>query len=405
MPDIYDLSNVGSDSAGSPRRSAADYAPEPPKGTGYAIDEVAKKLVSVCCVVGGIAFLYLMWGVFGGSWASPSYNALTHDDRLRILGNIATFSFVLKTASIVGIVSLLICAFRDEYVGYVLAGVGIFFYTLVEILVGLAFDMRGMRVSSSTTDVFTNLRNLAFFYGFPGSILIIVDFARRFKTASDNAAMQRAVSKYGKDVKQEVKHGTRNVFSRCWELPYCRDHVKVKCPVYINRRGPCWWHKQGCMCEERIVLQSVIDSNWREKSQLGNPASKTSGASLSDGMSTQHYRVLSPAAKRERCRNCVIYNEHERQKYKALVTLVMVSLAACLVFFAGQVQDSSLWLLASLERITEKLSFGGNSGGGISFLHGNPSPLVEWMVVFIVCLFALSFILRFIEYCCFKIKI
>ena len=106
----------------------------------------------------------------------------------------------------------------------------------------------------------------------------------------------------------------RTVLSRCWELPYCRDNIREKCPIYVKRRGPCWWYKEGCMCEERIILQAVINTDWKQKAAKPDMAYNFG----------QNRAGLTPAAKRERCRNCVIYNEHQRQKYKALVTVALI---------------------------------------------------------------------------------
>lgn len=158
------------------------------------------------------------------------------------------------------------------------------------------------------------------------------------------------------------------------------------------------------MCEERIVLQAVIDSSWKDKTKEATAQAGIQTASLATGFSGQPKRILSPAGKRERCRNCIIYNEHERQKYKVLVGLVLIGFPLFVYANADQFQALTVTVLATLEQLSERFSFG-DKHSTVSFLHNNPSPTIEWVMIGAASLIILSQLLRLVEYFCFKLKI
>ena len=76
------------------------------------------------------------------------------------------------------------------------------------------------------------------------------------------------------------------------------------------------------MCEERIVLQAMIAPDWKDQMARAHQ-NQTLGGPRKD---------LSPEAKRERCRNCIIYNEHQRQKHKALTAVALIAVPGLLVW-------------------------------------------------------------------------
>jgi hypothetical protein len=124
--------------------------------------------------------------------------------------------------------------------------------------------------------------------------------------------------RYGQGVKEET--GYRNVFmGKCWQLPYCRKYVRDKCPIY-HAKASCWKERAGCMCEERIVANALDD-------KFKAPESAQRARALIPKSS-----LLSPAQKRDRCGSCIIFNHHQKQKYKAVIPVIFISGFA--LFFA-----------------------------------------------------------------------
>jgi hypothetical protein len=265
----------------------------------------------------------------------------------------------------------------------------------VPALTGQVYDLRNFKSSVATETLMHDFQNLAWLFFAPGLLWTIGDLLRRFRSAAEAAAVQRANAKYGANVQKQKVTKQKNVFlGRCFEGPYCRTEIRERCPVFMKKRGPCWQYKEGCMCEERIILQAVISKDWKHQAAKADAAynfgEKRSG--------------LTPAAKRERCRNCVIYNEHQKQKYKAMVAVALVLLPVLLFLNVDLLEAVTSHILAGMEIVMERFSFG-ESNTGISFAHGRPNEGVEWVFIGAVCVVLLAQVMKFIEFWCFKLKI
>jgi hypothetical protein len=450
MPQTFDLSEA---SKGGPPQPPAP-PPSKGRGTGLPIDDYARTLLYISLAVTGVCLLYTLWGLFGGAWANPAYQALGHADRLRHLSNIGSVGTVLSVASIIDVVCLAICCFRDEGVGYLLLAVAAVLYAGMSYITGAVLNARGMQPSPATSTAIGMLARLASIYLVPGVLFVLVDFVRRLKAMSEAAAVQRANVRYGAEVKKQS--GQRNLFlGRCWELPYCREQVRQKCPIYIKRQGPCWWYKEGCMCEERIVLQAVIDTDWRDKTNAA--VNKAGGAAASPmsagkhgglagapgglagspmslgapspvpaaagprlnlnsasskpearglGINAPPKQVLTAGQKRERCRNCIIYNEHQRQKYKGLVWVALIVVPVLLWMNMGWLGTTVTAMITFAAKFTAQFNLStGPSAAANTMMESQNINMVMYVMIFCLGLVIVSQVLKFIEFCCFKLKI
>ena len=365
------------------------------RGTGLILDDYARRVLWVALAVTVLLLGYLLAGLYSGAWSKAALGVLPHADRVRNLQNIDFVFQALQVSALVFLVCLLIVTCRDETIGYILFAAGLVFYAGLPFLTAQVYDYRGFKTSMATQTLMRDFQLLSWMFFVPGLVWVGIDLVRRFYNAAEAAAIQRANVKYGANVrKQPTKTKVRTALSRCWELPYCRDNIREKCPVYVKRTAPCWWYKEGCMCEERIILQAVITTDWKQKAAKADMAynfgQKRSG--------------LTPAALRQRCRNCVIYNEHQRQKYKAMVTVALIGFPLILWQNLGALQTLALATLGGVETVMKRFSLG-ESPGAVSIFHNQQTAIVEWTLIGAVCVILLSQVLKFIEFWCFKLKI
>lgn len=148
------------------------------------------------------------------------------------------------------------------------------------------------------------------------------------------------------------------------------------------------------MCEERIILQAVITDDWKQKAARADTAFNFGQARAG----------LSAGEKRDRCRKCVIYNEHQRQKYKAMVTATLVLLPIGVYFERGALSAFSSRLMDGMEVVMKRFSFG-EAPGSIPYMHGNTSQPIEYVLIGVLCMIGLTQVLKFIEFLCFKLKV
>ncbi len=149
------------------------------------------------------------------------------------------------------------------------------------------------------------------------------------------------------------------------------------------------------MCEERIVLQAMIAPDWKDQMARAHQSDTLTGPR----------KHLSHAAKSERCRNCIIYNEHQRQKHKALTSAALVGVPALLVWQFPALNAAVNTLLLGLDTLTKRFEIGAADPTGIPALHNSAYALIAWVFVFALGVILLSQVMRLIEYACFKLKI
>ena len=116
---------------------------------------------------------------------------------------------------------------------------------------------------------------------------------------------------------------------------------------------------------------------------------------------------LSEGQKRMRCNNCVIYNEHQRQKYSLLSPFVTIAVPILVFLNFEQFQGVLASGLTMLDKIMAGLSFTGKVKPGHSDLtmNINGSLPITAIIIMALTLLVMTWALRFLEYCMFKIKI
>ena len=390
MPERIDLTEAPLPAARRPARKGNG------KGTGAPkLDEFARRVLGPAALVTILLTLYLLWGLLSGAWSHQAMGVLPLARRNEQLDNIALVFHLLQASSLVMLAALLTACAQVEGIGYWLLGAAALFYAGPSFLANQIYPLRKITASTASTTVLADFQLLAWLFAVPGAVWTIVELVRRVAAAADLAAIQRANAKYGAGTKTQPKSKQRQVFlGRCWEGPYCRDHIRAKCPIHIKRKGPCWWYKEGCMCEERIVLQAMIAPDWKDQMARAHQNDALTGPR----------KHLSPAAKAERCRNCIIYNEHQRQKHKALTIVALIAVPGLLIWQFQALQTVVDRILKSLDDLTRRFSFGADPSG-IPELHNSAYALIAWVFVFALGVVLLSQVMRVIEYACFKLKI
>jgi hypothetical protein len=129
---------------------------------------------------------------------------------------------------------------------------------------------------------------------------------------------------------------------KCWQLPFCRKFVREKCPIY-HAKTACWKELVGCMCEESVIRNAMENK----------PIPKD--ALLAAKMIPRNNK-LTEAQKKERCRNCVIYNEHQRHKYKLYMPSVVLTFLAIYALFHGPLIAAVNGLVSSVNRVVHRVA-------------------------------------------------
>ncbi len=189
--------------------------------------------------------------------------------------------------------------------------------------------------------------------------------------------------KYGKGVQEEKEK--QNVFmGKCWQLPYCRKFVRERCPIFHAKRT-CWKELVGCMCEESVIRNAMENRPIPKDALLaGNLIPRNS--------------KLTVVQKKERCRTCVIYNEHQRHKYKLYMPAIVGSFIIAYVVGRPPLLSATEQLVAGINKIVRQ----GTLGGAGNFTP--PQVFVE-MLLAVFFIIGLTYSMKTLEFLIFRAKI
>jgi hypothetical protein len=440
MPDTFDLDNQPPDPHGSPGRPVQPGLPKPPsaptptdspltgqlpttrasallkaKGKGAGgdsgpdapidrratkFDDTASGLFTLTALVFLAGLIYLLYGIVSGNFADPNWQTvLHHADRFRIMGNIQVCGQVMWYALLAATLTFLFLYYHEDYAGYTLLGAALFLMILVPYASKAWFNSRSLADTDATTYIYALFASQAWIVGVPGILLVVLNIIKSLIEGLSAAKARRGTFRFGQAAVKDIK--PRNKFlGACWDLPYCKEGIRQKCPIYTQKRGPCWRNKRGCMCDQTIILIAQAP-NWKQSvaSTVGKLDTKRSTLSMPE---LPPQPQLSREAKNERCRQCVIYNLHQEQKYKFLVGLSLAAVVGAIYYYSN-----------SLLTYTGDLFTWANSMVGHFSLTGNTAPLfpngaplfVEWLMLGSVVLVGVAQLLRGVEFLCFKLKI
>ncbi|HWP31900.1 MAG TPA: hypothetical protein VNK96_09305 [Fimbriimonadales bacterium] len=224
-----------------------------------------------------------------------------------------------------------------------------------------------------------------------GAILVqIADVAARMRLRAIYGA-KGDVIKYGAGVREESDY--RNVFmGKCWQLPFCRKFIREKCPIYHSRRT-CWKERVGCMCEEDVIRNAMAGQTI--------PREAVAAAKF-----IPYNTRLTPEQKAERCRQCVIYNEHQRHKYKLMLWATMGLTGFIYTIFHTPLLESTNKLLIDFDQAMHRFTFSTQVPGGTQIANVSTSPdLLTEIVLLGFVLLVMAQVLKVVEFCVFKLKI
>ncbi|RYG38862.1 hypothetical protein EON81_02500 [bacterium] len=215
------------------------------------------------------------------------------------------------------------------------------------------------------------------------SVLIVVaDVVNRVRDRAKHGTKADQL-RLGKGIKEESDK--QNVFlGKCWQLPYCRKFVRERCPIY-HAKVTCWKERTGCMCEEEVI-RGAMENKPIPKDQL-----------LAQKMIPRNHK-LTDNQKAERCRHCVIYNEHQKHKYKAMLPSILGGFLLTYVLLHGP-------LIQLLQLTVKKINAAvqGLTLGAMNTAHV-PAAFTEGLLV-VMFLVAVSYSLKVLEYAIFKAKL
>ena len=362
--------------------------------------DTADKLTVLGLQIGGAAFavvsVYLLWGIFTGSMSRAG--ALGGEDLRRILENIQIACNILVFSGVAMVVCGSVRFYLDEETGYVLMCAGTTLRWGMPVLVGSTIQTLTIQTASLPAYVAAQ-------YTFVGTVsliaaapFLILDFWRKARGAK-RRAKRGALLVTKADDEEQLPKSRLCVF--CWQMPYCRDYLRKFCQAY-ERRKSCWRIKSGCYCDEDMILRVMKRSTTSKVEGFDQRYAWLEGGGKG--------KQIGAAQKRQRCRECFIFTEHQKIKYRVMSPLTFPLTAALMWIYFRPLKS----LLHNALQLTDKFA------GRLSYLPKthelNPltagwsdsataSNTVEWLFLCCLALVLVTYLLRGLEYFIFDLNV
>jgi len=381
----------------------------------------AKTIFQVSLVVSLLLLGYLLYGLFTGQLVNVVN--MPAAEQQRVLENIQRVSLWLNISVVVLVCTTIALYYEEITLGYIFLTLAVLFAYGLQFCIGALFAAEAANFTTGPASQMAlhQIWLLGILFGVPGLVLILRHLALRI--FGGRAVEDLTDPTYGAGaIREETPRALIGAFAKCWQLPFCRETVRKTCPIY-HAKTKCWKERVGCMCEQNILHLAMADATIEMKAAPGTASGFVPiGDLLSQSSDTERHAIptrpgpngvrlpdnphLSAEEKAERCRNCIIYNEHQRQKYQLMAPLITLLLPLYVVLNFDTVRDTLTEAIRSLDRLIGNLSFSANPDEMMLFTRQVTSSIsVETIIIICLTLIGMTMALRLLEYCVFKIKI
>lgn len=397
-----------------------------------------RRIMQLAVVATVLLYAYLMYGLFAGDVGNWAHLAAA--EKTRIATNIEGAVFYLNIALGVLLFTVCILYYDEEALGYVLIAASVVLYFGLPFLLneGLGNQLTEWQRTQNRAAlaILNQLKIAAIMMAVPGSLLAIRDLIMRVVYGSARHKEEFSAMQYGGNVHEEAPPNKPlvGVMAKCWQLAFCRDAIRKGCPIY-HARTRCWKERVGCMCEENVIRHAMDALIGKELITMEEPKETeeefiTTGvgatvakSDVADEKTVEvarrppppppnprnvkipHNPNLPHSVKVERCKNCVIYNEHQRLKYQFLAPLLVMSVPALAFFQMENMMNLLGRVLSTADSLMSRLSLASGAPG--TNLRGSigGEGMVTYMILGCLVIIGTTMVLRFLEYCVFKLKI
>lgn len=346
--------------------------------------------------LGGPVFVisvgYLLWGMFAGSVGNVS--SMPSAEQARLWANVQLACKVLTISGFVALASAGARYYTEEVIGYIFLISGASLYWGVPIVLGSAIRVGGTTGAAPTSPIgfaVSQIQLVGLVAVGAAVPFIIADFWYKLR------GMRRSAPRGAVVVSKEQQGIPKSrLYIFCWQMPYCRDYLRKFCKAYEQKKS-CWRIKSGCYCDEDLILRVMKKDGADKIAGFDQRFSQAAGKSSN----------LTAAQKRERCRQCFLYTEHQKQKYRLLSPLAFPITVGLMWMYLKPVKTF----------LSKAIEFTDQFAGRMSFGHGQDALGQQWsqapatsetvLWIFLICigLIIVTYVLRAIEYAVFDLQV
>jgi len=296
----------------------------------------AETVLKVTVVVLVVSTAYLIFGILAGHLTQESG---------RVAAVFQTTSTVFTIAAILVAVSAFIRFYEQPGWVYLAVLPGLIAAVIIPFVIQNKYASPG----PVGRDLIRNLR-------FCGEIVFVIVALRAGIAIVDRIRRPPAPEEDQRDqapmhVEKKKVTGRTPLWAKCWDLPYCHESLQAVCPAFQAHKS-CWKLNRGCNCDEGMI------------DRLVSIRATARGTSAQQQRTAQQYvreELAEPKRKSTKqlmpCRRCAIYNEHQRQKFALVNPIVVVLALVSLVLLAPIYRAGFGGALIGIDSFAQHISF------------------------------------------------
>jgi len=146
------------------------------------------------------------------------------------------------------------------------------------------------------------------------------------------------------------------------------------------------------MCEEKVI-QNAMSGGTIPKDMIA--AAKYIPYNLK----------LPLEIKKERCRQCVIYNERQKHKYKIAMPATFLSVAGIYILFRDPIKSGLSAITSGADKFLGTATLKEGSAGIVAQAGRSEFGMFQEILAIALMLVLLAYLLKLVEYLIFKLKI
>jgi hypothetical protein len=333
-----------------------------------------------------ITAAYLLYIVFGPKLLMAGMSAV---DQAYLHNTVALAERVLRVAALVVALSLSLRFFYEPAAGQLMTILGgVLWFFSPAMFEGLTLGT--LTKNPTYQGIVSELSRVGFVTLVPGAVLLLREIGARIARGVRTRVL--AGRCWGDEEERAKKHRRRKIYEQCWDMAFCREYVRGYCTAFEQKK-PCWRMKAGCYCDGDMIMRAMAAG--------ANDNRFVRGIMQSIEEDDRRRNEMSASQKRMRCRRCVVYAEHQRQKYRVLSPLVFPAVGLFFWLYYNQL-SACLWrLLESTDRFISFLAY--NPSAAPSF--ASQGPILTTFAMVWLAIMILSYALRVLEYLIFRLQV
>ena len=211
-----------------------------------------RRILQLSAAVALIILAYLLYHLVFG--ALTQWTSMTAAQQRETVSLVQQAILWLNLCVAIFILTLCIQWYDEPSLGLSLAMVGALLYfgvpILLEQMIGEPAGWLQQR-NQGALAVYNELRVLGLLAMVPGGLFLLRDLYVLVVERSRRQEDERANLQYGSAVDEEQAPPSAwiGMFAKCWQLSYCREYFRLRCPIFYARTR-CWrmgrqWHGEA----------------------------------------------------------------------------------------------------------------------------------------------------------------